>query len=104
MLESFKSASFEALLCSLVHRVYCEVNQYSKIEIWGGWVGQNNFENKSKYFNTDYYEQPLMYSAEYTVLTHIGVWVKIQINILYHRCKFNISNNVLCYEAFSVGL
>ena len=30
-------------------------------------------------------------STEYTVLTHIGVWVKTKINILYPRCKFNIS-------------
>ena len=30
-------------------------------------------------------------STEYTVLTHIGVWVKTQINILYPRCKFDIS-------------
>ena len=29
-------------------------------------------------------------STEYTVLTHIGVWVKTKINILYPRCKFNI--------------
>ena len=28
-------------------------------------------------------------STEYTVLTHIGVWVKTKINILYPRCKFN---------------
>ena len=30
------------------------------------------------------------HSTEYTVLTHIGVWVKTKINILYPRCKFNI--------------
>ena len=29
----------------------------------------------------------------YTVLTHIGVWVKTKINILYPRCKFNIHYN-----------
>ena len=33
---------------------------------------------------------PEVMSTEYTVLTHIGVWVKTKINILYPQCKFNI--------------
>ena len=32
-------------------------------------------------------------STVYTVLTHIGVWVKTKVNILYPQCKFNISYN-----------
>ena len=35
-------------------------------------------------------------NTEYTVLTHIGVWVKNKINILYPRCKFNIYYNNVC--------
>ena len=37
--------------------------------------------------------------GEYTVLTHIGVWVKTKFNTPYSRCKFNIS-----YEIVPVSL
>ncbi len=53
------SGSIEALLCSSVYRLYYEAIQYSIIEIWGRWVGQNNkIKIKSTFFNIDYSEWP----------------------------------------------
>ena len=35
------------------------------------------------------------------MLTHIGVWVKTQINILYPRCKLNIYFICILFRSFS---